>query len=84
METVAAYLVGALYNGLTNSYMTDSERAALSPSSTEYYNRQMGSKVQIIGWSFYAAILWLVKFSLAIFYARLTYDDSCIDMKTKS
>jgi hypothetical protein len=53
--------------------MTDEERANLDPNSREYYNRQMGSKVQIIGWSFYACILWLLKFSIAIFYSRLTY-----------
>ncbi|KAF7586030.1 hypothetical protein BBP40_009647 [Aspergillus hancockii] len=71
-ETVAAYLVGAKFRGLTNSYMTDEERAALDPSSREYYDRQWGSKIQVIGWSFYACILWLVKFCVAVFYSRLT------------
>ncbi|KAK6199629.1 hypothetical protein LQW54_010011 [Pestalotiopsis sp. IQ-011] len=71
-ETVAAYLVGALFDGLTNSYMTDEERAALDPNSEEYYNRQWGSKIQVMGWSFYAAILWLLKACIAIYYSRLT------------
>ncbi|ETS79327.1 hypothetical protein PFICI_09180 [Pestalotiopsis fici W106-1] len=71
-ETVAAYLVGALFQGLTNSYMTDEERAALDPNSEEYYNRQWGSKIQVIGWSFYAAILWMLKICIAVFYSRLT------------
>lgn len=52
--------------------MTDEERAALDPNSEEYYNRQWGSKIQVIGWSFYAAILWLLKACIAIYYSRLT------------
>ncbi|CDM36234.1 hypothetical protein DTO013E5_9942 [Penicillium roqueforti] len=72
LETVAAYLVGAKYQGLTNSYMTSEARAALDPNSTEWAHRVAGSKTQIVGWSFYTAILWLVKFSLAVFYSRLT------------
>ncbi|KKA25460.1 hypothetical protein T310_0484 [Rasamsonia emersonii CBS 393.64] len=71
-ETVAAYLVGAKFNGLTNSYMTPEQRAALSPDSKEYYDRVWGSKIQVIGWSLYACILWLIKFCVAIFYSRLT------------
>ncbi|KXG51088.1 uncharacterized protein PGRI_066600 [Penicillium griseofulvum] len=58
LETVAAYLVGARYQGLTNSYMTPEERASLDPNSTEWANRVAGSKIQIIGWSLYVAILW--------------------------
>lgn len=54
--------------------MTNEERKSLDPTSREWYNRVAGSKIQIIGWSLYVAILWLVKFSLAIFYSRLTYD----------
>lgn len=72
LETVAAYLVVANYEGLTNSYMSNEERKKIDPSSKEWYNRVAGSKIQIIGWSLYVAILWLVKFSLAIFYSRLT------------
>lgn len=73
METVAAYLVGAKFGGLTNSYMTPEERAELDPNSKEYYDRVWGSKIQVIGWSFYVFILWTIKFCLAFFYARLTY-----------
>ncbi|KGO65639.1 hypothetical protein PITC_007570 [Penicillium italicum] len=72
LETVAAYLVGAKYDGLTNSYMTPEQRAALDPHSKEWSQRVAGSKVQIIGWSLYVAILWLIKISLAVFYSRLT------------
>ncbi|RHZ45090.1 uncharacterized protein CDV56_101715 [Aspergillus thermomutatus] len=72
LETVAAYLVGANFEGLTNSYMTPEQRAALSPDSREWSNRVAGSKIQVIGWSLYVAILWLVKFSLTVFYSRLT------------
>ncbi|BCR88783.1 uncharacterized protein ACHE_41347A [Aspergillus chevalieri] len=72
LETVAAHLVLAKFNGLTNSYMTPEQRAAVDPNSEEYYSRVWGSKIQVMGWSFYAMILWLVKFSVAIFYSRLT------------
>lgn len=70
---MAAYLVGAKFNGLTNSFMTPEQRASLSPDSREYYDRVWGSKIQVIGWSLYACILWLIKFCVAIFYSRLTY-----------
>jgi hypothetical protein len=52
--------------------MTSEQRAAIDPSSREYYNRVWGSKIQVAGWSLYAMVLWLVKFSLAVFYSRLT------------
>ena len=72
-EVVAAYLVGAKYGGLTNSYMTPEERANLDVNSDEHYNRVMGSKVQVIGWSLYAAILWGLKVCVTALYGRLTY-----------
>ncbi|KAL1968059.1 hypothetical protein VTN77DRAFT_2189 [Rasamsonia byssochlamydoides] len=71
-ETVAAYLIGAKFHSLTNSIMTPEQRATLSPDSEEYYDRVWGSKIQVIGWSLYACILWLLKFCVAIFYSRLT------------
>ena len=49
---VAAYLVGAKFDGLTNSYLTDEERAAIDLDSQEAFNRQWGSKIQVIGWNF--------------------------------
>jgi hypothetical protein len=67
-----AYTVGALFQGLTNSYMTNEERASLSPDSVEYYNRQWGSKIQVAGWSLYVFNLWVVKSCFAIFFSRLT------------
>lgn len=69
---VAAYLVGAEFDGLTNSYLTDEERAAIDPDSREAFNRVWGSKIQVIGWNFYAAILWMLKFCITTFYSRLT------------
>ncbi|KAF4487865.1 integral membrane PTH11, partial [Fusarium agapanthi] len=71
-ETVAAYLVGAKFQGLTNSYMTDQERADIDMNGQEHYNRVWGSKIQVIGWSFYACILWCLKFCVTAFYGRLT------------
>ncbi|KAJ4012715.1 hypothetical protein NW765_017445 [Fusarium oxysporum] len=76
LETAAAYLVGAMFGGLTNSYMTDEHRAALSPNSKEYSDRVWGSKIQVIGWSFYVFILWSLKVCLAVFYSRLTFVDT--------
>ncbi|KAK7413336.1 hypothetical protein QQX98_007779 [Neonectria punicea] len=71
-EVVAAYLVGAKFQGMTNSYIDDEQRAAIDPDSVEYYNRQWGSKIQVIGWSLYAFILWALKFCVTSFYSRLT------------
>jgi len=72
-EVVAAYLVGARFDGLTNSYMTPEQRASLEQDSREYQNRVWGSKIQVIGWSLYAAILWCLKLCITAVYARLTY-----------
>ncbi|KAI0975483.1 hypothetical protein F4678DRAFT_326630 [Xylaria arbuscula] len=71
-DVTLAYTVGAFFEGFTNSYMTDAERASLSPASTEYYNRQWGSRIQVAGWSVYVFNLWIVKFSFAVFFSRLT------------
>ncbi|KAK8098125.1 integral membrane protein PTH11 [Apiospora kogelbergensis] len=70
-ETVAAYLVGAMFDGLTNSYMTDEQRARLDPNSNEFYKRVWGSKIQVLGWSLYAFILWSLKLCIACSYKRL-------------
>lgn len=40
-ETGLAYSVGAKAQGLANNGMTDEERAALDPSSQEYYLRSV-------------------------------------------
>ncbi|KAH8879215.1 hypothetical protein GQ53DRAFT_855200 [Thozetella sp. PMI_491] len=71
-DSIAAYLVGAKFDGLTNSYMTDEQRAALDPASGEFYNRVWGSKIQVLGWTLYALALWGVKLCVAVFYSRLT------------
>ena len=72
LEIVAAYLVGAKFEGLTNSYMSDDDRASIDPNSKEYFNRQWGSKIQVMGWPVYVFILWAIKFCFASFYSRLT------------
>jgi hypothetical protein len=71
-ETILAYMVGATYNGLSNTNMTEEERQALNPASEEYRMRVGGSKVQVGGWIMYTAVLWAVKASLCAFYSRLT------------
>ncbi|KAF9887271.1 hypothetical protein FE257_010399 [Aspergillus nanangensis] len=72
LETGAAYCVGAWWHGLANNSMTDEQRASLSPDSQEYHLRVGGSKTQVIGWSLYTTLLWLLKACMAIFYSRLT------------
>ncbi|KAJ5724241.1 hypothetical protein N7488_002276 [Penicillium malachiteum] len=72
LETAAAYMVGAWYEGLANNAMTDKERETLSPDSREYHLRVSGSKIQVTGWSLYTLLLWLLKTCMAIFYSRLT------------
>lgn len=68
---MAASLVVSKTKGLTNSYMTDEQRASLSPDSQEYLDRVLGSKIQVIGWTLYAASLWCIKICVAVFYSRL-------------
>ncbi|EED17080.1 hypothetical protein TSTA_021370 [Talaromyces stipitatus ATCC 10500] len=80
-ELVLAYMVVAKFDGLTNSYMTPEERAALDPNSYEYYQRVSGSKIQVAGWSIYVMTLWSGKFCLAIFYSRLTMGLSQFEMR---
>lgn len=52
--------------------MTDEQRRSLSPDLPEYGLRVDGSKLQLIGWSLYTLLLWLLKLCINIFYTRLT------------
>lgn len=72
LETGAAYCVGAKWMGLANNSMTDEQRATLSPDSQEFFMRVGGSKTQVMGWSLYTLLLWLLKTCMAVFYSRLT------------
>lgn len=72
LETGAAYCVGVWWNGLANNAMTDEQRATLDPNSEEYYLRVGGSKTQVLGWSLYTLLLWLLKSCMSVFYSRLT------------
>ncbi|RYP90791.1 hypothetical protein DL770_003052 [Monosporascus sp. CRB-9-2] len=72
VETSLAYAVGAVAKGLANNGMTDDQRLALDPSSSEYKLRVVGSKIQLAGWSTYSALLWSLKLSLLFLYIRLT------------
>lgn len=71
-ETAAAYIVGAWWFGLANNGMTEEQRAADDPNSHEHYLRVGGSKTQLVGWSLYTFLLWLLKLCMTIFYSRLT------------
>ncbi|KAL2150565.1 hypothetical protein VTH82DRAFT_7128 [Thermothelomyces myriococcoides] len=72
IDLIAAIFVVEKAHGLTNSYMTEEQRASLSPDSQEYKDRVLGSKIQVFGWTLYAASLWCIKACVAIFYSRLT------------
>lgn len=73
LETAAAYIVGAWWHGLANNGMTDEQRATLALGSEEWNMRIGGSKTQLVGWSLYTLLLWLLKACMCIFYARLTF-----------
>ncbi|PLB49145.1 hypothetical protein P170DRAFT_455878 [Aspergillus steynii IBT 23096] len=70
-ETAAAYCVGAWWKGLANNAMTDQQRLALDPASEEFSLRVGGSKTQVVGWSLYTTLLWLLKACMAIFFSRV-------------
>ena len=72
LETGAAYSVGAIFQGLANNSMTDEERRTLPLDSERYHLRVGGSKLQLMGWSSYTLLLWLLKLCMNVFYTRLT------------
>ncbi|KAI9044866.1 uncharacterized protein KD926_011039 [Aspergillus affinis] len=76
-ETAAAYCVGAWWQGLANNSMTDHQRMTLDPASEEYRLRVGGSKTQVVGWSLYTTLLWLLKTCMAMFFSRVTYANYC-------
>lgn len=65
-------MVVAFWAGFANNGMTEEQRAALDPSSTEYTLRVNGSKTHVTGLLLYATLLWLLKGCWVIYYARLT------------
>ncbi|KND89059.1 hypothetical protein TOPH_06267 [Tolypocladium ophioglossoides CBS 100239] len=71
VETALAYLAEEKVNGLSNSFMTDAERAALQPSSVEYELRELGSKIQLASWISYSVLLWSLKAAVCSLYLRL-------------
>jgi hypothetical protein len=71
LETVAAYSVGAKFYGLANNSMSDEQRQSIVPNSKEWNLRVGGSKTQVIGWSLYTLLLWLLKLCINNFYSRL-------------
>jgi hypothetical protein len=72
LETATAYAVGAWWRGLANNGMTDEQRRTLDPMSEEYRLRVGGSKTQLVGWSLYISLLWMLKLCMCHFYSRLT------------
>ncbi|KAJ4293830.1 hypothetical protein N0V88_005343 [Collariella sp. IMI 366227] len=70
--TCLGYGIGTHAHGMANNGLTDAERAALLPSDPEYHMREIGSKIQIAGWSFYATLMTTLKCAMLFFYFRLT------------
>ncbi|CAI7588966.1 uncharacterized protein N7487_004494 [Penicillium crustosum] len=66
-----AHSVGNVSGGLANNGMTTAQREALSPNNPAYRARVIGSKIQIAGWSTYAALINSIKLSMLAFYVRL-------------
>ncbi|KGO77306.1 hypothetical protein PITC_092660 [Penicillium italicum] len=69
--TSLAYSVGHVSGGLANNGMTTAQREALLPSNPVYRARVIGSKIQIAGWTTYAALINSLKLSMLAFYIRL-------------
>ncbi|KAG4428841.1 hypothetical protein IFR05_015676 [Cadophora sp. M221] len=57
--------------GVANNSMTVAQRAALDPTSQEYTNRVFGSKIQVVGWTFYVCLIATLKIAVLFFYIRL-------------
>ncbi|PYH69397.1 uncharacterized protein BO88DRAFT_387446 [Aspergillus vadensis CBS 113365] len=70
-QVALAYSVGNAAHGLANNSMTEAQRAALAPDSSEYRERIIGSKIQIAGWATYTALISSLKLSMLVFYTRL-------------
>ncbi|KAH8790330.1 hypothetical protein F5882DRAFT_401308 [Hyaloscypha sp. PMI_1271] len=70
-QSTLAYFAVNHGQGLANNAMTDAERAALSPDSTEYGLRVFGSKIQVVGWTTYVCLICTLKMAMLVFYIRL-------------
>ncbi|KAK4184399.1 hypothetical protein QBC35DRAFT_506056 [Podospora australis] len=72
VQSTLGYQIGNLAHGLANNGMTDAERAALLVTDPEYDMRVIGSQIQVAGWSCYSTLMAALKFSMLVFYLRLT------------
>ncbi|KAI5466821.1 hypothetical protein BGZ63DRAFT_409971 [Mariannaea sp. PMI_226] len=70
-ETAAAHYVGAYWHGLSNNGLTDEQRQALDPNSTEYHRRVHSSKTAVFGWQIYTILLWTLKLCWLFLFKRL-------------
>lgn len=61
------------WKGMANNNMRPEYRATLDPQSEEWATRIKGSKMNIVGWSTYTTLFWLLKSCWTIYYSRLTY-----------
>jgi hypothetical protein len=72
IQSSLGYGIGYAAHGMANNSMTDEQRAALSPSDTEYQLRVVGSKIQVAGWAIYSTLITFLKLSMLAFFIRLT------------
>ncbi|KJZ74757.1 hypothetical protein HIM_05874 [Hirsutella minnesotensis 3608] len=73
VETLLAYFFENEAHGLTNSYMSPDERAALvsQPGSREAESRILGSKLQLGSWTSHSVVVWFLKAAVCCIYLRL-------------
>ncbi|KAF1840946.1 uncharacterized protein K460DRAFT_250866, partial [Cucurbitaria berberidis CBS 394.84] len=81
-ETSAAHMIVS-WKGLGNNNMTPQQRASLDPHSEEWSTRVKGAKMNIVGWSTYTTLFWLLKSCWTIYYSRLTNGVNHMDMRIK-
>ncbi|KAK5662337.1 hypothetical protein OQA88_8244 [Cercophora sp. LCS_1] len=72
VQSTLGYQIGNLARGLANNGMTDLQRQNLLPSNPEFDMRVIGSQIQVAGWTCYSTLMAVLKFSMLVFYLRLT------------
>lgn len=60
--------------GLTNSKLSDAERAAMGPE--ELHRREVGSKIYMAGWSTYTAVVVSNHCTQSLYTQIPTFNDS--------
>ncbi|KAI8932357.1 hypothetical protein NX059_010549 [Plenodomus lindquistii] len=83
LETAAAHVIVALFQGMGNNNFTPSQRAKLSPESDAWKYAEHGSKTHIFGWFMYTALMWTLKSCWTVYYSRITSGVRKMDVRIK-